>query len=129
MPKKSATPKRKRMTKQARLNSGVDWVKRYDGKNIIAGYAKWFGVDKICAINELQSIGVVFPAGLADQIIASHKLRIKQRGIIREKNKIASTIRMESDDNFAFIAGHTLGGFPYGLTRDELKLIESENPD
>jgi hypothetical protein len=121
------TPKRKRLSKQARLNSAVDWIKKYDGKNIIAGYAKWFGVDKICAINELKSIGVIFPEDLVDQIIASHKLRLKQKSIIREKNKITDSIPVESDDNFAFIVGYTSGGFPYGLTHDDLKEIESEN--
>jgi hypothetical protein len=126
MPKKSMSSKRKRLSKQARLNSALDWIKKYDGKNIIAGYAKWFGVDKICAINELKSIGVVFPEDLVNQVIASHKLRLKQKSIIREKNKITDIMPVESDDNFAFIVGYTSGGFPYGLEHDDLKEIESE---
>ena len=128
MPKKNMTPKRKRLSKHARLNSAANWIKKYNGKNIIAGYAKWFGVDKICAINELKSIGLVFPEDLINQIIASHKLRIKQKSIIREKNKITDTMPVESDGDFAFIVGYTSGGFPYGLTHDDLKQIESENP-
>ena len=128
MPKKNMTPRRKRLSKHARLNSAANWIKKYHGKNIIAGYAKWFGVDKICAINELKSIGLVFPEDLINQIIASHKLRIKQKSIIREKNKITDTMPVESDGDFAFIVGYTSGGFPYGLTHDDLKQIESENP-
>ncbi len=50
---KNKTPGRKRLTKKARLDSAKDWITKYDGKNFISGYAKWFGVDKICAINEL----------------------------------------------------------------------------
>ena len=84
MPKKSRTPRRKRLSRQGRLNSAVEWVEKYNGKNIIAGYAKWFGVDKICAIKELKSIGVVFPENLVNQIIASHKSRLKQKRIIQQ---------------------------------------------
>ena len=127
MPKKSLPPRRKRMSRQGRLNSAVEWVEKYNGKNIIAGYAKWFGVDKICAIKELKSIGVVFPENLVNQIIASHKSRLKQKRIIQEKNKITDTMLLETDDNFAFIVGYTSGGFPYGLTHDDVKQIESEN--
>jgi hypothetical protein len=114
------------MSRQARLKSAITWIEKYEGKNIIKEYAKWFGVDKICAIKELKSIGVVFSEDLANQIIASHKLRLKQKRIIREKNKIPDTTLLASDDNFAFIVGYTSGGFPYGLTHDDLKEIEAE---
>ena len=30
----------------------------------------------------------------------------------------------ESDDTFAFIAGYTAGGFPYGITWEEMEAIE-----
>jgi hypothetical protein len=30
---------------------------------------------------------------------------------------------IDSDDNFAFIAGYTSGGFPYGLTHEEFEKI------
>ena len=129
MPKKSNIPKRKRLTKQARLNSAKNWTKEYNGKNIITGYTKWFGVDKICAINELKTIGVLIPESLENQIIASHKSRIEQKRIIREKKKTSDTMFIESDDNFAFIVGYTSSGFPYGLTHDEFKIIEFENTE
>jgi hypothetical protein len=33
---------------------------------------------------------------------------------------------MMSDENFQFIAGYTSGGFPYGITWEEAKLMEEE---
>jgi hypothetical protein len=49
---KNQTPKRKRLKKKAKMISATSWIKEYNGKNLVAGYAKWFGVDKIYAINE-----------------------------------------------------------------------------
>lgn len=94
----------------------MSWIKEYNGKNIISGYAKWFGVDKICAIKELKMIGVEISEALENQIKASIKSRIEQKRILREKRKIAENMLIESDENFAFIAGYTSAGFPYGLT-------------
>jgi len=125
MIKNSHTPKRKRLTKQARLNSAISWIKEYNGKNIITGYAKWFGVDKICAINELKTIGALIPESLENQIIASHKSRIEQKRELRAKKKIADSMLIESDDNFAYIVGYTSGGFPYGLTHEEFMIEDS----
>lgn len=34
------------------------------------------------------------------------------------------TEKSESDDVFAFIAGYTEGGFPYGVTWEEMKAME-----
>lgn len=33
----------------------------------------------------------------------------------------------ESDDTFAFIAGYTAGGFPYGITWEEMEVIEQRD--
>jgi hypothetical protein len=124
MPNKSDTPRRKRLTKQVRLSSAKSWINKYSGKNIISGYAKWYGVNKICALSELKSLGIIIQESLENQIIASHQSRIEQKRIIREKKKTANSIHIESDDNFAFIVGYTSGGFPYGLTHDEMDKIE-----
>jgi len=128
MNRKRKTPKRKRLKKQARLISATSWIKEYNGKNIIAGYAKWFGVDKICAINELKMIGVVIPENLDRQVIESVKGRIIQKRKIREKKKIENdnVSLVESDENFAYIVGYTSGGAPYGLTYEEFDMTEED---
>lgn len=87
MTMQSNTPKRKRLKKPERLNVAKSWIKTYNGKSIVAGYAKWFGVDKICAINELKSIGVVIPEMLEKQIIKSHQLLLEQKKEKRKKRE------------------------------------------
>jgi len=115
------TPKRKRLKKPERLNVAKSWIKTYNGKRIISGYAKWFGVDKICAINELKSIGVVIPEILEKQIINSHQLLLEQKNEKREKrnSEDAAVFLLDSDENFTFIVGYTSNGFPFGSTREE----------
>ena len=88
-------------------------------------------MDKICAITELKTLGVSIPMDLEKQIIESHKSRIEQKRIIREKRKVTETSiqSYDSDENFAFIVGYTSGGFPYGITHEEFERIEKENTD
>jgi hypothetical protein len=56
MNNKNNIPKRKRMTRQGRLQSAASWITEYSGSHIITGYANCFGVDKICAIKGLTLI-------------------------------------------------------------------------
>ncbi|WP_102348416.1 hypothetical protein [Bacillus sp. Marseille-P3661] len=68
--KTNLAPKRKRMNRKGRLLSGKEWIKTYKGKNIVKSYAKWFGVNKICAMTELEMLGI--------QISEKTKMNIKQ---------------------------------------------------
>jgi hypothetical protein len=88
------------MTREGRMNSGKEWVKTFNGKNIIKGYAKWFGVDSICAITELKIIGVLIPENLENQIRKSYKSRIELKNKRKKQKELE---RMEWDDNFEFI--------------------------
>jgi len=127
---KKQTPRRKSLTKKGRLDSAKDWIIKYDGQNLISGYAKWFGVDKICAIDELKTLGVIIPENLENQIVKSLKRRIEQkRKLAKEKAEALDIAVNDSDYNFAFIAGYTSGGFPYGLTHEELENVELDNND
>lgn len=98
--KQNSTPRKKRMTREGRMNSGKEWVKTFNGKNIIKGYAKWFGVDSICAITELKIIGVLIPENLENQIRKSYKSRIELKNKRKKQKELE---RMEWDDNFEFI--------------------------
>ena len=126
---KKQTPRRKTLTKNGRFVSAKDWITKYDGKSLISGYAKWFGVDKICAINELKTLGVIIPENIENQIVDSYKRRIEQRKLAKEKAEVLDIASYDSDDNFAFIAGYTSGGFPYGLTHEELVKAKMNNND
>lgn len=48
----------------------------------------------------------------------------KSKQLIKEKEKEKETDSLsgwESDENFAVINGYTSGGFPYGITHEEMK--------
>jgi hypothetical protein len=112
---KSNTPRRKRLTSKSRIEVAASWIKNYNGKNIISGYSKWFGVDKICAINELKTVGYLISEDLERQIRAS----IQQKS--RRKKEIPLKV-WDSDEKFAIIIGYTSGGAPYGITHEEYNL-------
>src|SRR5688572_7441727 len=118
MPRKPCGPRRKRMKRQARLESARHWLPTFSGKHIVKSYARWFGVDLGCALKELQMLDVPLdPKYVAtlQRTIASRTLRIRQR----KPEKNAATGNEGSDEHFAFIAGYTEGGFAYGITWEE----------
>ncbi len=85
------------------------------------GYAKWFGVDLLCAVKELSLLGVALdPACVTQQkaTFASRRRRQAKQSAIELQS---SGYGIESDENFAFIAGRTAGGFAYGVTWDEFE--------
>jgi hypothetical protein len=56
------------MRRTARLQAAVKWRSGYGGKNIVHGYARWFGVDLVCAVVELRMLGVAIEAEYEQQI-------------------------------------------------------------
>jgi hypothetical protein len=112
------------MKRPARLQSAQSskWVAKFQGKNIIKGYAKWFGVDFLSSIIELRLLGVAIELDRENQIrktlseITKAKTAQKKTKSQREDEDLFP----DSDDTFAFIAGYTSAGFPYGTTWEEL---------
>ena len=45
----------------------------------------------------------------------------------RKNRSLPNTDVIEQDENYAFIAGRTSGGFPYGTTWEEQEMIDREN--
>ena len=123
MTKNSSTPKRKRLNEKARLKCGRDWINSFRGKSIVLGYARWFGVDKICAINELKKLNVIIPEDIETQIRKSIKIQIEFKANRKKQTELKSIGENDSDENFAFIAGYTSGGMPYGLKHSESEVI------
>ena len=109
--KKGLPPRRKRMKRAARLASARHWLPRFEGKNVVRGYAKWFGVDHLCAVKELAILGVsVEPAYVAmlectrrNKALAK---KAKERQAIDEETRRTEGVE-DVDDIFAFIAGRT----------------------
>lgn len=106
-----------------------DWIKTYTGKRIVQVYAKRYGVHKLGAINELRLLGVEITPEYENQIKQSLEFLRLERKQRKENNKLALEIDYDSDsdDTFAYIAGYTSGGCPYGITHEEMaKLDEKE---
>jgi len=121
--KKKATkcPRRLRMKREGRLQSAkaTNWVGKFQGKHIVRAYRKWFGVDLLCAIAELRMLGVEVSPEYEDQArrTVEQQSRAKKR-----KSEIAEAPfdDMDCDETFAYIAGTTSGGMPYGVTWEDL---------
>jgi hypothetical protein len=122
--KHQLTPRRKRMTRQGRLDSAraTGWLQQYGGKNIIKSYGKWFGVDPLCAIMELRMLGATISEERENRVkaliearttAAKHRSELSGQGDLEE-------LYSDCDDTFAYIAGYTPGGAPYGVTWEEL---------
>jgi len=89
--KASLPPRRLRMNRERRLVAAVAFVRGCNGKNLIRRYARWFGVDVVCAALELQTLGArIDPADIA-----------RVRAIQREKGRIG---RQRNEQRAAFRA-------------------------
>ena len=122
-------PRRKHMKRSHRLSAAIPWTSRYEGKNLVAGYSKWFGVDQLCAIKELTMIGVDIPPQIVAQVQSTHARKHERALRNKEKKKQNSMHGMLSghDEFFAFIAGFTEGGAAYGITWEEWEAMENSD--
>jgi hypothetical protein len=116
----------KTLHRNKRRKSAAEWVKSYSGKRIVHGYAKRYGVDKLCAVKELRLIGLEISEDYENQLRQSIEALKKQRQFRKDKKEqeLDSLLGFESNENFAFIAGYTSGGFPYGITHEEMDEID-----
>ena len=117
------TPKR-----EYRLRSAKSWIKTYSGNNIVKGYSKKYSVEKLCVVKELRMIGVDISEEYEKQLINSMEVLRQQRLSYKKKreDKLNALCGFESDANFAMIIGYTSGGFPYGVTYEEMEQINDE---
>ena len=120
-------PRRKRMKRPARLQSAQSWVGTYRGKNLVRGYSRWFGVDQLCAVLELRMLGISICADYEQKVrdsVLDRAKRAKQnarRRAEKEREQKASGLiyGLDFDDTFAYIAGFTSGGCPFGVTWEQ----------
>jgi predicted membrane metal-binding protein len=119
---------KKTLKREKRLSSAKSWIKTYSGKNLIKGYSKKYSVDKLCAVKELRMIGVEISEEYEKQLVSSIEALRQQRLSFKKKreDELNAICGFESDENFAMIIGYTSGGFPYGVTYDEMEEINNE---
>jgi hypothetical protein len=114
---KQNIPRHKRLKRAARLQAAKAWLLTYPGKNIAKGYRKHFAVDPLCAIAELQLLGVKLEANYIEAVKAT--LTHKHQKAKKLKERSAETFNY-CDERFAYIAGYTSWGFAYGVTWEEM---------
>lgn len=88
-------PRRKRMQRPARLQAAVTWRAGYGGNHIVRGYARWFGVDLVCAIVELRLLGVAVDDEYERQIRHTVAARAAARARRRAEKLAAGTQPLE----------------------------------
>lgn len=103
----------KRMPRSARLISAKAWILSYKEKNILRSYRKRYGVDWICAITELEMLGV----SLDPEYVKIVKCSVIQRSLAKKRKaeeKDLFEFTEDQDEYFSYIAGYTSGGAAYG---------------
>jgi hypothetical protein len=118
------------MKRQARLASARSWLKKFSGKNVVRSYANWFGVDLLCAVKELSLCGVSVDPAYVTQLETTFASRSRRRAKQPVADPQPVGYGVDWDENFAYIAGRTEAGFPYGITWEELEAeaIAQERP-
>ena len=112
------------MNRAARLQSAKHWLPTSTGRDVVKGYRKWYGVSSVCAIIELRQLGIevdekrLVEAKRTEESKALERIRKKQQRA--EKRAAEDALLVESDENFAYIAGYTEWGFPYGVAWEEV---------
>jgi len=121
--KKETIIKRTTQTRAVRLNRAKTWLEGYEGKNLVRGYAKKYGVDLLCAIAEIRMLGVE----IKDEYELAVKKTIEKQLEENRKKKQAELsvkefdgINENQDWDFAYISGYTSGGAPYGIRWEDM---------
>ena len=126
MAKKNKRPNQTKKWEQ-RKHKAAQWLPTYTGTKIVRAYRKKFNVDMICAVRELQEIGHTFEPGYVENLLKAEAARVEQNKKKKEEKQLAEEYNEWQDDRFYFIAGHTSGGAPYGVTWAEMGLDPYEN--
>lgn len=117
-------PRIKRMTQRERLSSARAWLPKFDGKDILCGYRKRYGVDWRCAVIELEMLGVKLDQERVRTLFCSVQGQIRARAIkkAKEEEALLEGYGVDFDDDFSYIAGFTSGGAAYGVPWEEPRL-------
>lgn len=120
---KPLCPRHKRLKRMGRLQAAKHWLPQYEGKSIVKGYSKHFGVNMICAVLELRMLGYDISEDYLEKLKAHDLLRqkIKEKSKREKELNLPDDICQYSDDTFCFISGYTSNGVPYGLAWDEFE--------
>jgi hypothetical protein len=123
--KKALAPRRKRISRAARLQSGRHWLGGYKGNNVVRSYARWFGIDLLSATRELQTLGVQVSAEYLERLRVPAS-QPRRRPPAREAPNPHLCVEPLGHGHYAYIAGYTAAGVPFGVTWGELEAAETD---
>jgi hypothetical protein len=129
--KKPLPPRHKRMNQQSRLQAAKHWIPKYEGKNIVRGYWRHFGVSPVGAALELRMLGMEVSDEYIAKLRADEEARRKANERRKQLKKEREQMDMypDSDETFCFIAGYTSNGVPFGITWEEHEREEDNEFD
>ena len=112
------------MDRSRRRQSARHWLATQRGRSsvqIAKAYRKRFGVDWPCALQELASLGIHLDAEWVANLRRTLDGALRSRARMRELRAQAEAETAQPDANaqFAFIAGYTENGVPFGVTWEE----------
>jgi hypothetical protein len=76
------------MKRKSRLQAAVHWIPKYSGKNLVRGYAKHFGVNLLCAIIELETLGYKIEQSYKDSIRENEEAKQRQAILKKQKREV-----------------------------------------
>ena len=108
----------KKVNRIKRLQSAKNWIEKYN-------------VDKLCAVKELRMLGIEVSEKYEAELIRSVEdlKKMQQSRKLKKKQDSNVTFNLESNDEFAFLVGYTSGGFPYGITHDEMNDLNNKEKE
>ena len=118
-----SVPRAKRFNQKQRLAAARLWLQSLSSEKIAKAYRKHFGVDWATAFRELELLGVQVSADYKETVIKSVTGQAEARKRMKAE-KLAALDGIEQDETFAYIAGYTCGGAPYGITWAEWKELD-----
>jgi hypothetical protein len=116
--------------RERRLEKAPERVAAERGKpsNVIRRYRRYFGVDRECAISELQELGYEidpqYLLNLRASLSKSARKGKRHEPITRSEFDEYHGIEPMSDDTYAYIAGYTSGGAAFGVTWEEMEELD-----
>lgn len=116
------------LQKDKRLEMARIWKEEYKSdENIVKAYSKKFGLNLKNSLKELRRMG----CKISNQDKEEVKHMIKKREKQKERKKMKKRApeledSFDSNETFAFIAGYTEGGLPFGITHEEMEESEKK---
>jgi RimJ/RimL family protein N-acetyltransferase len=113
----------KTLKRETQLLKAAQWLPTYGGTKIVKAYKKRFCVDVNSAVRDLLELGYEFQPGYVDNLLKSETARLEQMNAQKEERRRRENAIDRQDNGFAYVAGYTSGGAPYGVTWDEMAQI------